>query len=62
MTLLNNNPDANNTLADNSFNISVPVTAVADISISVEVRPDRVSCFLSCVWGINEMVHISLRH
>ena len=46
MNLLSNNPDANNTIADNSVNVSVPVTAVADISVSVEVRPDRVSCFI----------------
>ena len=47
MTVLSNNPDANSTLGNNTVNVTVPVTAVADISVSVEVRPDRVSCFLA---------------
>ena len=44
MALINNNPDPNTTISDNSVNITVDVTAVVDINVSVEVRPDRVSC------------------
>ena len=43
MALVNNNPDLNTTLSDNSVTVTVNVTAVVDINVDVEVRPDRVS-------------------
>ena len=44
MALVNNNPDANTTLFDNSVNVTVNVTAVVDINVDVEVYPEIVSC------------------
>ena len=43
MALVNNNPDLNTTLSDNSVTVTVNVTAVVDINVDVEVKPDRVS-------------------
>ncbi|KAI6658509.1 Integrin alpha [Oopsacas minuta] len=43
MNLVNTNPDLNATLFDNSVNVSVNVTAVSDIGVGVEVRPDRLA-------------------
>ena len=44
LALTNSNPDNFTTLADNSVNVTVNVTAVVDINVDVEVKPDRVSC------------------